>query len=207
MLKITPYMGIIVLIVATVGLWYPILGYFMVVMLATLMIISPFRGRWFCGNICPRGSLYDFWVGKITKSKKIPKILESMWVRVPVFAAMMGFMGYRIFEVIQTESFVNQLGMVFVSMCFVSTSVAVVLGVFVSPRTWCTICPMGTVQRIIGGDKYQLQVDDDKCISCNKCSKVCPMHLDVKNVSNNPDCIKCERCVDNCPKDALNFPH
>lgn len=203
MLKITPYLGILVLIVSIAGLWFPILGYFMLVVFAALLLISPFRGRWFCGNLCPRGSLNDFWIGKITKNKRIPESFKSMWLRVPVFMALMGFMGFR---VMQTQGLINQIGMVFVVMCLVTTSIAVVLGVSISPRTWCTFCPMGTAQRMLGGNKYQLQIDEDKCISCKKCDKSCPMHLEVHKNETKPDCIKCERCVYVCPESALNFP-
>lgn len=75
----------------------------------------------------------------------------------------------------------------------------------IAPRTWCTFCPMGTLQRIMGGSKYQLKLDGDLCIDCKRCQKVCPMQLRVFELQDLPDCIKCGRCVDACPKDALIF--
>ena len=72
MLKITPYLGIIVLIISLAGLFYPKLGCFLLLVFATLIIIAPFRGRWFCGNLCPRGSFVDFWLGPISRKVKIP---------------------------------------------------------------------------------------------------------------------------------------
>ncbi|WP_406661932.1 4Fe-4S binding protein [Methanolobus sp. ZRKC3] len=205
MLKITPYLGIFVVIVSIVGLWYPILGYMMPLVILILMVTSVSKGRWFCGNLCPRGSFIDFWVGKATLKKKIPGFLKSFWIRIPVFLMLMGFMTYRIINVINTQGIINQIGMIFVVMCLVTTAIALVLGVGISPRTWCTFCPMGTAQNLIGGKKYQLKVIDSKCIDCNKCEKVCPMQLDVHTGELKPDCIKCERCVDVCPTKALEF--
>ncbi|TGC09195.1 4Fe-4S binding protein [Methanolobus halotolerans] len=202
MLKITPYLGILVIIVSVAGLWFPLLGYFLLVVFATLMITSIFRGRWFCGNLCPRGSFNDFWVGKITRNKKIPGFLRSLWIRIPLFAMMMVFMGYRL---LSTEGVINQIGMVFVIMCIMTTSIALVAGITVSPRTWCTFCPMGTVQNLIGGSKYQLHMDDSKCVSCKKCDRSCPMQLDVHTNEHKPDCIKCGRCITTCPTNALAF--
>lgn len=202
MLKITPYLGILVVIVSIAGLWFPLLGYFLLLVFATLLITSVSRGRWFCGNLCPRGSFNDFWVGKITQGKKIPKILRSYWIRVPIFMLMMGFMGYRL---LNTHGLINQIGMVFVIMCLVTTTIALVAGTTFSPRTWCTFCPMGTAQNLIGGSKYQLQTDESKCINCNKCEKVCPMQLDVHTNNEKPDCIKCGRCITACPTKALSF--
>ena len=107
MLKITPYLGILVVIVSIAGLWYPILGYMMPLVILILMVTSVSKGRWFCGNLCPRGSFIDFWIGKVTKNKKIPKSLRSYWIRIPVFAMLMGFMTYRI---LNTQGLINVAG-------------------------------------------------------------------------------------------------
>lgn len=205
MLKITPYLGILVLIVSIGGLWYPALGYFMLLVFAAIFLISPFRGRWFCGNLCPRGSLVDFWISKISKKEKIPAVFRSFWLRIPIFFLLMGFMGYRVMSVIGTLNMFEKIGMILVTMCIVTTAIAVILGTFLSPRAWCTFCPMGTAQNLLGGKKYQLQVKEEHCISCKKCEKVCPMQLDVCNNEAMSDCIKCGRCVEACPKDALHF--
>lgn len=202
MLKITPYLGIIVIIVSIGGIFYPKLGYFLLLVFATLMIIAPFRGRWFCGNLCPRGSFVDFWLGPISRKVKIPPIFRSMWFRIPVFLILMGFMVYRI---IQTEGVVDKVGMVFVTLCIMTTTASILFGVLFSPRAWCTFCPMGTVQRSMGGSKYQLQVDKERCIDCGLCQKVCPMQLPVNEILEKPDCVKCARCVEACPKEALHF--
>ena len=202
MLKITPYFGIIVLIISLGGIFYPKLGYFLLLVFASLLLIAPFRGRWFCGNLCPRGSFVDFWLAPISRKVRIPSILKSMKIRVPIFIALMGFM---IFRIINTNGIVDKVGMVFVTLCILTTSIAILFGVIIAPRAWCSFCPMGTLQRILGGSKYQLKVDRDLCIECGKCQKVCPMQLPVNEIMQLPDCIKCGRCVEVCPKEALSF--
>jgi polyferredoxin len=202
MLKITPYLGIIVLIVSIGGIFYPKLGYFLLLVFASLMIIAPFRGRWFCGNLCPRGSFVDFWLAPLSRKLKIPPQFRSMWLRAPIFVVLMGFM---VFRIIQTDGIVDRIGMVFVTLCILTTSIAILFGVIIAPRTWCSFCPMGTLQRAMGGKKYQLKVDTEKCIDCKKCQKVCPMQLPVIEIRDDPDCIKCGRCIEACPKQALRF--
>ncbi len=202
MLKITPYFGIIVLIISLGGIFYPKQGYFLLLVFASLLIIAPFRGRWFCGNLCPRGSFVDFWLAPISRKVRIPSILKSMKIRVPIFIALMGFM---IFRIIDTNGIVDKVGMVFVTLCILTTSIAILFGVIIAPRAWCSFCPMGTLQRILGRSKYQLKVDRDLCIECGKCQKVCPMQLPVNEIMQLPDCIKCGRCVEVCPKEALSF--
>jgi ferredoxin-type protein NapH len=202
MIGITPYLGILVLIVSIGGIWYPKLGYFLLLVFAGIFLFSPFRGRWFCGNLCPRGSFNDFWLSKITRGKRIPKDLRSMWIRIPIFILLMGFMIYR---VIQTEGVVDKVGMVFVTMCIMTTAAAIVFGILYSPRAWCSFCPMGTMQRLVGARKMQINVDLSKCTKCGICLNACPMHLTVNQLITKPDCIKCGRCVEACPKGALKF--
>ncbi len=146
--RITPYLGIIVLIVSIGGIFYPKLGYILLLVFATLLIIAPFRGRWFCGNLCPRGSFVDFWLAPLSRRLRIPPFLRSMWIRVPIFIALMGFMIYRL---LGTQGMVDRIGMVFVTLCIITTSIAILFGVLLAPRTWCTFCPMGTLQRTLGG--------------------------------------------------------
>ena len=202
MLKITPYLGILVLIISIGGLWYPKIGYFLIIIFIMLMAISPFRGRWFCGNLCPRGSFNDFWLTRISFKKRIPKYLRNIWLRLPIFIGMMGFM---VFRIIRTKGIVDKIGMVFVNICIITTLIAILFGIFISPRAWCSFCPMGTIQRWFGGKKYKLIVDLKKCVKCDICNKICPMHLKVNEIIHKPDCIKCGRCIEVCPKKAISF--
>ncbi|MFH1848578.1 MAG: 4Fe-4S binding protein [archaeon] len=201
MLRITPYLGISVVLVSIAGLWYPLLGYFLPIVFASLLIISPFRGRWFCGNLCPRGSYHDFWLGKISANRRMPGGLRSLWIRVPIFVAMMSFM---ITRVVSAHGAINKTGMVFVSMCLTTTLISTLFGIILSPRAWCAFCPMGTIQRFLGANKNILKISD-KCTKCGICTKVCPMQLNVSEIRVKPDCIKCGRCVSACPANALSL--
>ncbi len=62
-------------------------------------------------------------------------------------------------------------------------------------------------------------LDESKCISCNKCAKVCPVNAiemvvvgqndkgkDIKHPKiNDSACISCENCIIDCPKSALKM--
>jgi len=52
------------------------------------------------------------------------------------------------------------------------------------------------------------KVKQEKCISCNKCKKICPMGVDMLDNrfsrKNGTECIQCMKCVIECPKQALS---
>lgn len=54
----------------------------------------------------------------------------------------------------------------------------------------------------------KLYVDEDKCIGCGKCEKLCPMNnirIVDKKVAQNNQCTMCYRCINNCQKQAMTL--
>lgn len=51
--------------------------------------------------------------------------------------------------------------------------------------------------------------DREKCVSCGKCKKICPMNVDMTDNSrsriNGTECILCLKCVEECPKKSLSI--
>jgi ferredoxin-type protein NapH len=93
----------------------------------------------------------------------------------------------------------------------ITTTVAVLIGLWVQPRLWCVFCPMGTMQSAIGGGKGQLRILGEACRGCRLCEQSCPLHLDIashlgKGYLDNRDCLKCSEGVSACPPDAFSWP-
>ncbi len=92
-----------------------------------------------------------------------------------------------------------------------------VLGVgvyfFLSGRVWCRFgCPLAALMHIYNRfSKYRIFSEKKKCISCNICTKVCHMGIDVMNFANkgipmnDVECVRCSACVVNCPTEVLSF--
>lgn len=92
-----------------------------------------------------------------------------------------------------------------------------VLGVgvyfFLSGRVWCRFgCPLAALMHIYTRfSLYRIFSEKKKCISCNICTKVCHMGIDVMNYANkgipmnDVECVRCSACVVNCPTQVLSF--
>ena len=78
-------------------------------------------------------------------------------------------------------------------------------------RAFCKyICPITVFLKPASYySMMRIKVDEDKCISCGKCRKVCPMEVDMtdnlRSRKNGTECILCMECVDICPKGALKL--
>jgi polyferredoxin len=129
------------------GLFYAVLGYIVVGMMAFFLTLAFFKSRYWCWNLCPRGAFLDSIVAKVSLQRPVPKIFSNQRLRWSVFVLFIAFLIYRIAS---TGGNLLAVGAVFVSMCLLTTVISIILGVFTRQRGWCAICPMGTLQERIG---------------------------------------------------------
>jgi ferredoxin-type protein NapH len=128
------------------GLFVPLLGYLVVAMVVFFLVLSFFKGRYWCWNLCPRGAFLDIVLSKIGLNKPLPKILTKQWFRWLIFVLFLSFLVSRIMK---SGGSLLAIGAVFVVMCLITTIISIILGVSIKHRSWCTICPMGTLQQVI----------------------------------------------------------
>lgn len=212
-------------LVALGGLFEPKLGLLVIPIMAGLIITAFFNGRYWCGNICPHGSLFDKIFLPLSQNKKIPKFLKSKGMIIGFFIFFMFNFSRKIFNITKlwgSFTFLDKLGLLFSNTYLMVLIVGGLLAVLVNPRTWCQFCPMGSMQKLshslgkgIGvakkTEKKLTISDQSKCVSCGKCAKVCPFQLTPylewsdKNQFDHPDCIKCSTCVENCPLGILSI--
>ncbi|MBP8081927.1 MAG: 4Fe-4S binding protein [Spirochaetes bacterium] len=206
------------------GFFFPKLGLILFPMFLIIMISGFIRGRFWCGNLCPRGAFLDIAARKISPNKKISSIFRSKIIRFSALTAMFSVFGLNIFKafsVYGSADFADKLGMAGVMMCAATTVIALILSVFIHSRTWCSFCPMGSVQRHLHQlktfiskrkkfDKHVSIVLHQNCTNCKICSRVCPAGIDVaglvqdgKNSIEHKECIKCGKCADVCRKNII----
>lgn len=128
------------------GVFYPFLGYLVLAMMIFLLILSFFKGRYWCWNLCPRGAFLDIILSKVTVNGPIPDLFTKKWFRWLIFYL---FMSFLIFRIASTGGDYIAIGLVFVAMCIMTTVISIIIGVATKHRGWCMICPMGTLQEKI----------------------------------------------------------
>lgn len=212
-------------LVAIGGLWFPKLGLLVIPIMLSLATLSFFKGRYWCGNFCPHGSLYDSLMMRISPNKKIPVFFRSKITAI-LFFVWFGFnlakKFIKVYPTFGTDQFLDKLGFVFVTSYLMVLVVGGILSLFISPRTWCHFCPMGVLQilsyklgKLIGvakkTDEKITIARKEMCHNCAKCSRVCPMQLTPylefsdNNQYNHERCIRCSTCVVNCPAGILSL--
>lgn len=203
------YMYWLLLAFLVVGFFYPPIGLIAIICMVAPVLVAFYKGRFWCGNFCPRGSFYDYILAKISPKKSIPPIFKRTGLRV--------FMVLFIITVFTVQIYaawgdLYAMGAVVIRLIIITTIVGVILGILYNQRTWCAFCPMGTLASwVSSAKKHMTLMVSDECVKCKLCEKVCPMQLKPYTAKgkvegfNHRDCLKCGRCVASCPKNALKF--
>lgn len=162
-------------------------------------------GRGWCGYACWTAMILDFLPYKISQTsrkKKLEKMRYFTFIASLVFVAAL-----FLFRAGNLERIMF--------LCFlIGNSIYYVIGivlafVFRDNRAFCKyICPVTVFLKPASYfSLLRIKCDTEKCVSCGKCKKVCPMDVDVTDNSrkrmNGTECILCMECVKNCPKKAL----
>lgn len=161
-------------------------------------------GRGWCGYACWTAMVLDFLPYK-TPSQPRRKI---GWIRYVTFAVSLVFVAALFL------AHVGNLERIMFWAFIIGNALYYAIGIilafaFKDNRAFCKyICPITVFLKPMSYySLLRVRCNKDKCISCGKCRRVCPMDVDVTDNSrkreNGTECILCMECVRNCPKGAL----
>ncbi|MDO5541160.1 MAG: 4Fe-4S dicluster domain-containing protein [Eubacteriales bacterium] len=163
-------------------------------------------GRGWCGYACWTAMILDLLPYKYPGSER----KKIGWIRYVMFAASLIFV---------SSLFLMQIGNLerIMFWSFLIGNIAYyVIGIILAVRlrdnrAFCKyICPITIFLKPVSYFSLtRVTVEPDKCISCNRCKKVCPMNVDMTDNSrkrrNGTECILCMECIEKCPKKALKL--
>lgn len=192
------------------GFWYYLfLGVFQAAVIHYFVakIFGPvIFGRGWCGYACWTGMVLEFLPYKkpVNTRKKIGFIRYIVFVLSIIYVGSLFLFKVNNIEKVMLWSFIAGNIIYYI--------LGIVLAfVFKDNRAFCKyICPITVFLKPFSYFALlRVKNDKDKCISCNKCRKVCPMNVDMRDNSrkrkNGTECILCMNCINECPKNALHF--
>lgn len=199
------------------------------VVFVLLFACSLFFGRLWCGWLCPAGGLQEIYahinnkIVNITKLGLLKYLMFLTIIFVPLVSAIRSAGGLNAIDFFYNTYHgisIEQPGAytIFLAQIAFITAFSLLAGRRGFCRYFCPIAVIMIAGRVTGraignlmrSPALSLSADAARCTNCRKCSKVCPMGLDVNLMvlddrMENVECIFCFACVDICPEKAIRY--
>ena len=190
-----------------------------------LLFFGAVLGRAVCGFLCPMG-----WMQELLHRVPLPKrprgdrasgplrklkyVVLALTLVLPLFFALTPFFCKYlcpagtlagVFLALADAAVRPLLGGIFAWKAAVLVSlIAVSLLIW---RPFCKyLCPLGALYGLFNRfSLYRGEVEETRCIRCEKCAAACRMGVEPHKNINSAECIRCGDCVRACPTGAIRM--
>lgn len=151
----------IIIAYIVVGWFFPVVGLIALVCMVGPVATSVWKGRYWCGNVCPRGNFFDRVLSRYSPHRPIPRFVRTVGFRTFMVCFIFAMFGIQMYFAWGDW---NAMGRVFWNIIVATSVVAVVLAFVYAPRTWCSFCPMGCMTQLICKAKQRGKPEPPECI-------------------------------------------
>ena len=163
-------------------------------------------GRGWCGYACWTAMILDLLPFKQPSAHR----KRIGWIRYITFAVSLIFVAALFLFQIPNTAGIIFWAFIIGNILYYAFGIILAIA-FKDNRAFCKyLCPVTVFLKPMSYfSLMRIKCNDEKCVSCGKCRKVCPMNVDMTDNSrkraNGTECILCLKCVDCCPQKALKL--
>ncbi len=186
---------VILIFQGTIQLW---MGIFAISLLMTLVF-----SRFYCGYLCPINTVMKP-ITFIKKKLKVQGIPVPSFLRHPsVRYISLGITAsIFIFSIISGQQIP-----VLPLLVLIGALVTILTNESLFHRAFC---PYGALLKHTSKrPRYRIVINEDQCINCGKCAKVCPSNAISKHETfhriDSSECVMCHKCVRICPVQTIAY--
>ncbi len=181
------------------------------------LAVSLFFKRGFCGWICPLGTVWEAFAAAgrrlMGKNIRVPRWLDLTGRTFRyILSALIVFMLLVVVPVSEAVNFrllpymwvadIKTISMMIEPVYLLVILFAGLLSLLFGP-VWCRyLCPVGGIYSAVGElSPCKVVRNDDACIHCSRCDKVCHafVRVEASKTVNDTECDGCMDCVKICP--------
>lgn len=194
--------------------------------LGTFVLYGLLLGRFVCGWICPFGFLQELLYKVPSPKISLPRAIRNTKIFLLIFLVLLlplllkektgygevwfcrifcpaGTLEAGYFNLLLEPQLRSLVGLVFYWKTLILG--ITLLGSIVYLRFFCKLfCPLGLIYGFFNKiGLLRLRWQENTCIRCGLCEKLCPMELEVPKELNSRECIRCLNCLNHCPTKSI----
>ena len=200
------------------------------VMFASMLVGSLLFGRLWCGWACPAAGLQEPLLR--ANNRRVGRMADAFkwviwvpWVALIVFGVVRAGGYHSVDPLFMTPGGISTAGTlhrpiwaayaVYFLVVLVFFGLALLIGRRGGCHSICWMAPFMILGRKLrnslgGWRSLRLVAESSACRECGKCTRECPMSVDVQErvlgaSMEDPECVLCGVCVDSCPSQAIRY--
>ncbi len=185
-----------------------------------LLALTAVIGRFFCGWICPLGSLLDAASWMMRPFRARDRIRDNAYhhaqaIKYGILLALLlaAAGGVMLVGWLDPMALLTRSAAALMSPGLrgawpvLLVLAAVLLLNIIRPRFWCRyLCPLGALYGVVARlSPGAIVRRDPTCSACPTCNRACPAASSPDTGTRTAECFLCWNCIDDCPNQSLRY--